>query len=244
MMPALLPIRADRARAELTVATDPARVGADTLFAPHHEKYARLRAMLMPRYKAYREAFAGDADDVSVMSNEVATAGAAQLERTNQAVVDRINYLMRQDVDQLQAKRQRLEAGLWQLHEADIGDLFESVEIPRKNRNGDQILDKHGNPVMRKAWRVRDLDSLPPELRQAIETLTLDSDGNITTAKLVSKIQANQELRKLLGLDRQQQAVQSDLSRLTDAELVAELSRQANELGVKIDLSYKFGGEE
>jgi hypothetical protein len=28
--------------------------------------------------------------------------------------------------------------------------------------------------------------------------------------------------------------------RLTDAELVAELSRQANELGVQIDLSYKL----
>src|SRR5262249_42106935 len=112
-------------------------------------------------------------------------------------------------------------------HEADIGALFEYTEIPRKNRNGEPILDKSGNPVMRKAWRV--------------ETITLDSDGNLTAAKLVSKIQANQELRKLLGLDRQQPPSQSDLTRLTDAELVAELSRQANELGVHIDLSYKFG---
>ena len=88
---------------------------------------------------------------------------------------------------------------------------------------------------------ARSTRSLPPELRQAIETITLDSDGNLTTAKLVSKIQANQELRKLLGLDRQQPPSESDLTRLTDAELVAELSRQANELGVHIDLSYKFG---
>jgi hypothetical protein len=226
-----LAIQHDRA---LNKAANPATVGSKPLFKVSHEKYARNRAMLMPRYKAYRDAFGTE-------KTASASAGAYALERRHKAVADRIAYLMRQDTDQLRAKRQRLEENLWQLHEADIGDLFEYTEIPRKNRNGEPILDKSGNPVMRKAWRVRDLDSLPPELRQAIETITLDSDGNLTTAKLVSKIQANQELRKLLGLDRQQQAPQSDLSRLTDAELVAELSRQANELGVHIDLSYKFG---
>jgi hypothetical protein len=215
-------------------AADPATVGSQPLFKIAHEKYCRNRAMLMPRYKAYQDAF-------GTKSTASAQAGAYALERRHKAVADRIAYLMRQDADQLVAKRQRLEENLWQLHEADIGDLFEHAEMPRRNRNGEPILDKHGQPVMRKAWRVRDLDSLPPELRQAIETITLDSDGNLTTAKLVSKIQANQELRKLLGLDRQQPPSQSDLTRLTDAELVAELSRQANELGVHIDLSYKFG---
>jgi hypothetical protein len=86
---------------------------------------------------------------------------------------------------------------------------------------------------------LRDLQTLPPELRHAIESVGVDANGN-TTAKLVSKLQANQEIRKLLGLDKQQE-IKNDLSRLSDAELVNELSRQANELGIKIDLSYKFG---
>jgi hypothetical protein len=230
-MSTLLAIQHDR---EMNKAADPATVGSQPLFKTTHEKYCRARAMLLPRYNAYQQAF-------GTKSTASAQAGAYALGRRHKAVADRIAYLMRQDADQLVAKRQRLEAALWQLHEADIGDLFEHTEIPRRNRNAEPILDKHGQPVMRKAWRVRDLDTLPPELRQAIETITLDSDGNLTTAKLVSKIQANQELRKLLGLDRQQQVQQSDLSKLTDAELVAELSRQANELGVHIDLSYKFG---
>jgi hypothetical protein len=229
-MRTLLAIQHDR---EMNKAADPATVGSQALFKTTHEKYCRARAMLLPRYKAYQKAF-------RTKSTASAQAGAYALERRHKAVADRIAYLMRQDADQLVAKRQRLEANLWQLHEADIGDLFEYTEIPRKNRKGEPILDKNGNPAMRKAWRVKDLSEIPPELRQAVETITLDSDGNLTTAKLVSKIQANQELRKLLGIDRQQQAQQSDLSRLTDAELVAELSRQANELGVQIDLSYKF----
>jgi hypothetical protein len=227
-MRTLLAIQHDR---EMNKAADPATVGSQPLFKIAHEKYCRARAMLL---KAYQKAF-------GTKSTASAQAGAYALERRHKAVADRIVYLMRQDAEQLQAKRHRLEAGLWQLHEADIGDLFEYTEVPRKNRNGEPILDKHGQPVMRKAWRVRDLDSLPPELRRAIESITLDSDGNLIAAKLVSKIQANQEMRKLLGLDRQQPPSQSDLTRLTDAELVAELSRQATELGVHIDLSYKFG---
>jgi hypothetical protein len=43
----------------------------------------------------------------------------------------------------------------------------------------------------------------------------------------------------MLGLDKQQE-IRNELSRLSDAELVNELSRQANELGIQIDLSYKI----
>ena len=86
---------------------------------------------------------------------------------------------------------------------------------------------------------VRDLQHVPPELRHAIESISLDAKGNVA-AKLVSKLEANKELRKMLGLDNQR-AVDSEISRMSDAELVSELAKQANELGVQIDLSYKFG---
>jgi hypothetical protein len=220
-----------------TASTAPAPVipGSRPLSNSKREKYCRLRALMTPRVAAYKQS------GWKVATDAVAGVNAARLE-SNREIIDRIAYLSRPGEELIRAKRQRLEEKLWQLHEADIGDLFEHTEIPRKNRNGEPILDKLGQPVMRKAWRVKDLNEIPPELRQAVESITLDSDGNLTTAKLVSKIQANQELRKLLGIDRQpQQPSQSDLTKLTDAELVAELSRQANELGVQIDLSYKFG---
>jgi hypothetical protein len=46
-----------------------------------------------------------------------------------------------------------------------------------------------------------------------------------------------------VGLDKQW-PVDSEISRMSDAELVSELAKQANELGVQIDLSYKFGEGE
>ena len=36
----------------------------------------------------------------------------------------------------------------------------------------------------------------------------------------------------------------TQLAGMSDADLVSELSKQANELGVKIDLSYKFGEDD
>jgi hypothetical protein len=47
----------------------------------------------------------------------------------------------------------------------------------------------------------------------------------------------------MLGLDNQR-PVDSEISRMSDAELVSELAKQANELGVQIDLSYKFSEGE
>ena len=58
--------------------------------------------------------------------------------------------------------------------------------------------------------------------------------------RLVSKLEANKELRKMLGLDKPVPR-QSEFERMSDADLINELAKQANELGVQIDLSYKFG---
>jgi hypothetical protein len=47
----------------------------------------------------------------------------------------------------------------------------------------------------------------------------------------------------MLGLDKPVPR-QSEFDRMSDADLINELAKQANELGVKIDLSYKFGEGE
>jgi hypothetical protein len=136
----------------------------------------------------------------------------------------------------------RSEESLWYQHEADIGNLFETIEVPKLNRKGEPILDKDGNPVTHKRQVPRDLQTLPPEVRHAIESISVDAKGN-TTVKLANKLQANAELRKMLGLDKPAPQ-QSEFDRMSDADLINELAKQANELGVQIDLSYKFGEGE
>jgi hypothetical protein len=55
-------------------------------------------------------------------------------------------------------------------------------------------------------------------------------------------LQANAELRKLLGIGATTRD-DGDLARLTDQELVAQLANQARELGIEVDLTYRFGGQ-
>jgi hypothetical protein len=72
-----------------------------------------------------------------------------------------------------------------------------------------------------------------------IEDITIDSKGRLIP-KLYSKMWANAELRKMLNIGGQKEREQTDLSRLSDAELIQRLAEQAKELGVEIDLSYSF----
>jgi hypothetical protein len=85
--------------------------------------------------------------------------------------------------------------------------------------------------------RPRLLTDLPPELAALIEDVTIDSKGR-AIPKLYSKLQASRDLRAMLDMGRASD--RSDLSRLSDAELVAQLSAQAKELGIEIDLNYRF----
>jgi hypothetical protein len=56
--------------------------------------------------------------------------------------------------------------------------------------------------------------------------------------QLDSKLQASQELRKMLNISRTDD--RNDLARLSDAELIAQLSDMAKQLGVEINLNYSF----
>jgi hypothetical protein len=177
--------------------------------------------MLRPKVEAFRQC------GLRAATDKIAVDSAWRLEHRKD-VADRIAYLSRQD-----------EEALWHQLEADIGNLFETIEVPNLPRDGKPVLDKDGHPVTQKRQVVRDLQQVPPELRHAIESISHDAKGN-TTVKLANKLQANAELRKMLGLDKPAPQ-QSEFDRMSDADLINELAKQAYELGVKIDLSYKFG---
>jgi hypothetical protein len=67
--------------------------------------------------------------------------------------------------------------------------------------------------------------------------VTVDKRGR-AIPKLYNKLQASKELRAMLDIGRPSDKV--DLSRLSDAELVAQLADQAKQLGIEIDLNYRF----
>jgi hypothetical protein len=56
--------------------------------------------------------------------------------------------------------------------------------------------------------------------------------------QLYSKLAASQELRKMLNIGRTED--RNELARLSDAELIAQLSDMAKELGIEINLNYRF----
>lgn len=206
--------------------------GAKPLRKPEHERFCRLRAQLRPKADAYRQA------GLVSKSDHDAAGNASRLER-RQDVANRIAYLSRQEDEILQAKRQRIEEFLWTVHEVDIGEMWEMIEVERTDRKGNVIKDADGNPLMKSVQRPKPIENMPDDVRRAVEAITINDAGYVVP-KPYSKMQANQELRKLLNIGTITRD-EGELSRLSDAELVAELARQAKELGVEIDLSYRFG---
>ena len=85
--------------------------------------------------------------------------------------------------------------------------------------------------------RPKPLTDLPPDLAKLIEDVQVDNRGRLIP-RLYSKERANKELRNLLNLSAKSEA--PDVTKLSDAELIETLARQARELGIEIDLSYSF----
>jgi Terminase small subunit len=178
-----------------------------------YEKYCRLRALALPRTRAYREVgWRSKRDDVAYVN-------ACRLERRPE-IQGRIAWLTRQEEDVVVEKRQRIEEALWNIHEAAIGDYLETVEVDGKTIE-----------------RPKRISDLPREIQQNIEKITISSNGRLVP-QLYSKLAANQELRKMLAIGRSDDVV--GVARLSDAELVAQLSDMAKQLGVEINLNYSF----
>jgi len=99
-----------------------------------------------------------------------------------------------------------------------MGDYLETVDVDSK--------------TIERPKRVSDL---PREIQQNIEKITISSNGRLVP-QLYSKLA--KELRKMLNLGRTED--RSDVSRLSDAELIAQLADMAKQLGIEINLNYSF----
>jgi hypothetical protein len=134
-------------------------------------------------------------------------------------------------------KRRRIEGQLWAIHEADIGDFFETVEVAKVGKDGKAETDEAGKMLTVKKERPRLISELSPDIAKLIEDVTYDSKGR-AVPKLYSKLQASKELRAMLNIGQPER--ESDISRLSDAELIQQLADQAKELGIEIDLNFSF----
>jgi len=195
------------------------------------ERYARYRAQALPRIVAFRKLGNYAAND------KIAHNNASRLEN-KPGVKDRIAYLTKQAEERIAEKRARLEEALWNIHEADVGDLFETYEVIETDKDGRIQSDADGNITTQRKQRPRLLSDLPPEIRKNIEKVTIDAKGRAVPV-LYSKIAACQELRRLNNIGAKERE-QTDISQLSDAELISTLTAQAKELGINIDLSYTF----
>jgi hypothetical protein len=203
--------------------------GSRALRVAKYEKYCRLRASFLPRIQAYRGIGLGETSD-----DAVAYINACQLER-RPGIRARIEYLSRQDEELIAVKRRRIEETLWAIHEADPGNYFETYDAAG-DKDGKLETGETGKMQTVKKQRLSDL---PPDLRKQIEHIHVDSKGNMIP-QLYSKVQANAELRKMLNIGSQREPDQTDVSRLSDAELIAQLADQAKQLGIEINLNYDF----
>ena len=168
------------------------------------------------------------------VKNHDAVSNATRLER-RQDVRDRIAFLVRQEEEVLAEKRKRIEEMLWAIHEADIGDFFETVEVAKSDKDGKAATDEAGKMLTVKKQRPKLLSDLPPDLRKAIEHIQVDARGNVVP-QLYSKLQANAELRKMLNIGGQKDRQETDVSRLSDAELIEQLADQAKRRGDRSEL--------
>jgi hypothetical protein len=208
-------------------------LGSKPLRNSKHEAYCRFRALLKGKIEAYREAGFDSADDHAARGN------ANKLERRKD-IIARIAWLTRDEENILREKRREIEGFLWAVHNSDIGDLWETVEVEKTDKKGNVLRDGKGEPIMVKRQHMRMLSDLSPEVRRTIESISVDEKGRLV-AKTYSKIAANAELRKFLNMG-QSSREDGDIGRLSDAELIAQLAQQAKDLGIEIDLSYRLGG--
>ena len=151
-------------------------------------------------------------------------------------VAARIAWLSRQDEEAIREKRNRLEELLWVGLYADRADFYETVETPITDRKGHAVLKRNGEPYTKMVIQLKPLDKLTPQHRCLIKSITYTKSGK-PNLKLVSKEYCHKELRKMLGADAPAEQRTNDFSGYSDAELMAEIAKLANELQVNVTLT-------
>lgn len=227
------------AAAETPLPEAPETPGARLLRKVAHERFARARSMLLPLVEAYRLAGLGGTDYAADRGN------GAKLDRRAD-VRDRVAYLTRQPEEHLKAKRARLEEFLWAAHETNYADFWKTVDVPEVEpeigENGKPTGEMVETGEIITHQTIRMFSELGPDQQRMIESLKYTEKGR-PILSVYSKMQANIELRKLLGIGGvERDPMDGEFSRLSDAELLAELNRQAQELGIDIDVTYRMHG--
>jgi hypothetical protein len=222
----------------------PSAPGAAPLRNGKRERYCWLRSTGMPPVEAYRSAGFGlgehsQADD----PYHTDRGNSARLERLK-PIRERINYLCLQNdsEESRRAKARRLEEFLWKILEADIRSLWEVQEVPERDKHGKPVLDRHGNPITYRRQRAKFISELPEDLAKLVEKVSVTESGR-TVISTYSRLQANIELRRLLGIGNAPADQVGEFTRLTDEQLLASLKQQAEQLGVPITLRYDFPAE-
>jgi len=194
----------------------------------------RQRGSAQPRIQAYREVGWQSRTDNAAYIN------GCRLERRSE-IRDRIGYLVHLEENLITEKRQLIEQRLWAMHASNIADYFERYDEIATDKQGNIEVDENNAPKLRTRERPRLLTDLPSELAALIEDVQVDSKGRVIP-KLYNKLQANRELRAMLDIGKPMEA--SDVTRLSDQELIAQLAQTAAELGVKVDLNFRFAQQQ
>lgn len=171
------------------------------------------------------------------------TFAANARKRSNKPAVKlRVTWLRRnQDAAILQAKREMLEERLLLWHEVDYGQYFEMGEEFVFDKEGIVVRGADGEPKTRMVERLKPLSQLPREMRLAVKSIRWTERGK-PNLELYGADDANRELRKMNGLDKQPDRDDGEgYERMSDQQLFAELARQANELGINVTLTYEGG---
>lgn len=79
------------------------------------------------------------------------------------------------------------------MHEANVTDLWDTLEVPKFDKDGNPVLDRDGNAVMEKIQRPRLMSELPEDLQRVAESVSIDGHGRIVP-RVYSKLRANAEL--------------------------------------------------
>jgi hypothetical protein len=169
-------------------------------------------------------------------NDHVADTNSFRLER-KRGVRERIEYLARQAEERIAEKRAAHEEQLWAIHEADIGDFFETVEVVKSDKDGKAATDGTGKMLTVRKQRPRLLSDLSEDVRKTIESVHVDARGNVVP-QLYSKLHASKELRALHNIGAREDRSAAAASQLSDAELIQQLADTAKELGINIDLNY------
>ena len=197
------------------------------------EAYARERALNnSPSVAARNAGYNGRSDVVG-----------ANLEKKKN-VQARIAWLTRDTEEALRQKRQRLETFLWDALESDRANFYETVAVVITDRIGMPILDRNGSPKTKTVTQLKPLEELSATERGMIESITYTESGK-PNIKLVSKEYAHRELRRMIGgyADSDQQRT-NEFSGYSDAELMAEIARLANELQVNVTLTIEPSNDD